>query len=78
LVARGVAPGFINIAPLGLLARGGAPGYINIAPLGLKPGSYTGDINIAPLLLSSLVSQKVLFRQKFPLRKLLPEKFFPS
>jgi len=33
-LARGGAPGYINIAPLGL-ARGGAPGYINIAPLGL-------------------------------------------
>jgi hypothetical protein len=37
--ARGVAPGYINIAPLGL-AWGGAPpdnrrDHINIAPLGL-------------------------------------------
>jgi len=32
--ARGGAPGFINVAPLGL-SWGGAPGFINVAPLGL-------------------------------------------
>jgi len=32
--AWGVAPGYINVAPLGL-AWGVAPGYINVAPLGL-------------------------------------------
>jgi hypothetical protein len=37
-ISRGVAPGYINISPLGL-ARGVAPGYINIAPLGLARGA---------------------------------------
>jgi len=46
--ARGGAPGFINIAPLGLKTRGGAHFYINIAPLGLKArGVAPGFINIA-------------------------------
>jgi len=44
--SRGVAPGFIKIAPLGL-ARGGAPGFINIAPLGLE-GSYLSCITRLP------------------------------
>jgi hypothetical protein len=40
-ISWGVAPGYINIAPLGLfgISWGVAPGYINIAPLGLF-GSY--------------------------------------
>ncbi|GEM_PF-3680938 len=45
LPSRGDAPGYINVAPLGLFlrillasllpSRGDAPGYINVAPLGL-------------------------------------------
>jgi len=47
LKTRGVAPGYINLAPLGLSTRGvaglktrgDAPGCINLAPLGLFPGA---------------------------------------
>ncbi|OQY55183.1 MAG: hypothetical protein DRR08_12700 [Candidatus Parabeggiatoa sp. nov. 2] len=47
-ISWGVAPGYINIAPLGP-SRGVAPGYINLAPLGLSWGGAPGYINIAPL-----------------------------
>jgi len=48
--AWGDAPGFINVAPLGL-AGGDALGYINFAPLGLAKGNVLGIF----------VSQKVQF-----------------
>jgi hypothetical protein len=36
-ISWGVAPGYINLAPLGLfgISWGVAPGYINLAPLGI-------------------------------------------
>ena len=38
-ISWGAAPGYINLAPLGLfdswISWGAAPGYINLAPLGL-------------------------------------------
>jgi hypothetical protein len=38
-ISWGVAPGYINLAPLGI-SWGVAPGYINLAPLGLKEIGY--------------------------------------
>jgi hypothetical protein len=51
-ISWGAAPGYINIAPLGLeISWGAAPGYINIAPLGLESSylSYFGFSKKIPI-----------------------------
>ncbi|OQY43655.1 MAG: hypothetical protein B6247_31355 [Candidatus Parabeggiatoa sp. nov. 2] len=55
-ISWGAAPGYINVAPLGLISWGVAPGYINVAPLGLnffEKINITKTITFVPVILEN-------------------------